>query len=116
MRLTQKGHKMSPRMERLWRYIQDELGLPLNDWSTDQCVENEQVRLKAGEEKLVRQIAATQPPSLDLEHLLIDYRVIMNRRPSARMGNAQLAESEKKALAARASGTDAIGDQIREKA
>ncbi len=106
--ITRKGATMSPRMERLWTFMRGRR-IGLDDWSTDECVEREQKALKAGEEELIS-ILAKSPDDRDLQHLLIDYRTIMNRRPHERATQAQIDASEKRALAARAE--DEIGEQI----
>ncbi len=111
---TTHGVKMSPAMANLWRFIQEQ-GINLCDFSTDECVEREQEKLKAGEEVLLRRIAATAPPSRELEHLLADYRAIMNRRPHERTDRAMQA-SEAAALRARGMAEDEIAKQIEEKA
>lgn len=106
---TVKGVKMSPRMERLWKFIREERGINLRDFSTDEDVERQQDALRDGEEVLVRRIAATMPPSRELEELLLDYRTIMNRRPHGRVTEAMLREGEAKAQAAR----DEIAEKVR---
>ncbi|MDO8599739.1 MAG: hypothetical protein Q7S02_06560 [bacterium] len=98
-------------MERLWKYIREERGIDLSDFSTDESVERCQAALREGEVELERRIAATMPPSRDLEHLLVDYRVIMNRRPHARTTGAMSA-SEAAALRARGATEDEIAEKI----
>ena len=87
--LTVKHAVMSPRMERLWRYIREERGIQsLNDWSTDEGVERDQARLRAGEKVLEERLNAAHLRDhydRDLANLLLDYRSIMNRRPHGRV-------------------------------
>ena len=108
---TQHGVEMSPRMERLWRFIREERRIDLTDFSTDECVERVQAALRVGEKVLLARVAA-DAHSKDLRDLLEDYRRIMNRRPRARTTEAML-RSERRALAARGDGAgrDRGGDR-----
>ena len=84
MRTTTHGAQMSPRMERLWAFIQDEQKINLCDFSTDECVEREQARLRVGEKALLARVA-TAPEDREAAALLRDYQAVMNRRPVARV-------------------------------
>lgn len=76
---TTKGATMSPRMERLWRYIKHERKIPLSDFSTDRCVERVYPQLEAALD------AIPDDGSVENERLRRDLRTIMRRRPSARV-------------------------------
>lgn len=81
---TRKGAVMSSRMERLWRFIREERGIDLTDWSTDSDVEREQAALREGERVLADRLARA-PEDRDLQNLLVDYQTIANRRPHERV-------------------------------
>ena len=70
---TTKGATMSPRMERLWRYIKHERRIPLSDFSTDAQVERVYKQLKAAYE------------AAPTDELKRDLRCIMRRRPQNRV-------------------------------
>lgn len=82
MMKTQHGVKMSPRMERLWRYIREERKISLTDFSTDQCVERELPRLREAMANLEKR--QTAKPSTETRHMMLDLAAIMRRLPSAR--------------------------------
>lgn len=84
MMKTQHGVQMSPRKERLWRFIREECRINLTDFSTDEDVERAQASLQAGEAKLMARVEQ-DPDNRDLVNLLGDYQNIMNRRPQARV-------------------------------
>lgn len=75
---TSHGAVMSPRMERLWRYLKQERKIPLSDFSTDQCVERVYSQLEAALE------AIPDDGTPENEMLYRDVRNIMRRRPAAR--------------------------------
>ena len=111
MKRTSHGAVMSPRMERLWRYVQDERRISLHDFSTDACVERVQKALREGEAELVRR-SEKALGDRDLRHLLADYRAIMNRRPHERT-TAAMQRSEEAALRARGMAEDEIAAQLK---
>lgn len=114
--ITQHNVKMSPRMERLWKYIREERGISLTDFSTDECVERVQDQLLLGLKELEARVSASRGDrDRDLENLLVDYRTIMNRRPHART-TAAMQASEAAAIRARgivAAARDEIVEQIK---
>jgi hypothetical protein len=66
---TTKGVKMSPLMSETWTYLRIERGIPMNDWSTDQCVVRHWDALVAA-----RDAAPNEPVKRYIE-------CIMRRRP-----------------------------------
>lgn len=79
MMRTTHGAVMSPRMERLWRYIKIERKIQLHDHSTDQCIERVFPQL----EKALA--AIPDDGAVDSEELRRDLQCLMRRRPSARV-------------------------------
>lgn len=78
MMRTQHGATMSPRMERLWRYLRFERKIPMHDFSTDQCVERNFAALEAA-------LAAVTGDTPQDDELRRDIRAIMRRRPCSRV-------------------------------
>ena len=106
---TRHGVQMSPRMERVWKFIREERKISLTDFSTDDCVEAVQGALREGEKILVARLAK-DPGNTDLQVLLVDYRTIMNRRPQERVHNAKQATA--KADVAVSTGGDSVAEKI----
>ncbi len=79
MRKTNHGATMSPRMERLWDYL-DKMKSGLSDWSTDNCV-------LRNWDKIVK--AHDAAPS---EEIKKDIANIMRRKPCNRVTKANQAK------------------------
>ena len=77
MMRTTHGTTMSPRMERLWRYLRHERKIPLTDFSTDNDVERNYHRLQAALDAV--------PDDGTADALRRDIASIMRRRPTARV-------------------------------
>jgi hypothetical protein len=86
MRRTQHGVVMSPRMERLWNYL-DRMKSGLNDFSTDECVERNWAQLVRA-----RDNAPTPEIRKDIEN-------IMRRRPCNRVTGAEQSKTGARKLA-----------------
>lgn len=85
-RTTSHGVVMSPRLSRLYTWLQAN-NVRLTDFSTDTCVERELPRLRPLADELESLIAAGGP--VYLTELAADLRNVMRRLPSARVGSGR---------------------------
>lgn len=88
-RRTTHGAVMSPRLSRLYTWLDDNR-IGLTDFSTDQCVERVLPRLRKLADELQAEIHArsvhpTATVPAYLVHLAADLAAIMRRLPSARV-------------------------------
>lgn len=88
-RRTTHGAQMSPRLSRLYTWLQAN-NVPLTDFSTDECVKREMPKLVALAAELAELIERDTsddalPGSRYLDHLRADLANIMRRTPDARV-------------------------------
>jgi len=91
MMLTAHRVLMSPRMERVQRYLRHHCKISISDWSTDMTVWSVLPQLQAAADYVTAMIAGTapQPPGeaytvLEMEAMAADIAAIMRRVPANR--------------------------------
>jgi len=85
---TSHGAPRSERNARFWDWMARR-GVPLGDFSTDECVERALPYLQAARADLTAELAAR--PNGKLQDTLADLDTIIGRRPVARVTNANAA-------------------------
>ncbi|HEX5728444.1 hypothetical protein [Microbacterium sp.] len=83
-RRTAHGAPMSPRLSRLYTWLQAN-NVALTDFSTDECVQREMARLNRLRDELAAALSNAQEYTPYLHHLATDLANLMRRVPANRV-------------------------------